>query len=277
MVPGRVVMEDVPAVGGTLKAWSVGSGEPVLLIHGAFTPDVFGPLIEQPDLSGHRFIGYRRRGYVDSAPSLGDESYEAYASEALSVLDHFGVDRAHVVGHSFSGRIALELGRQAEKRVQSLSLLDSGGPSDLVVPGLEGFGTSLAEAVGTYQAGERQAALEIMLNAIGGESSRHDLNQVLAAGWFEQAVADIGTLFEYELHAGWDFSITDLTQLTMPAMVMTGERSAPFLRELSAALAARLPNCETIVAAGVNHWLHMSKPDAVAPHLAAFLNRNRMS
>jgi pimeloyl-ACP methyl ester carboxylesterase len=123
-------MDDVAVTGGAIKAWSVGSGEPVLLIHGALAPDVFGPMIEQSELSGYRFIGYRRRGHIDSAPNLDDESIESYAEDAVSVMDYFGVDRVHVVGHSFGGRIALELGRQAPGRVQSLSLLEGGAPPD---------------------------------------------------------------------------------------------------------------------------------------------------
>jgi pimeloyl-ACP methyl ester carboxylesterase len=268
---------DVAVTGGAIKAWSVGSGEPVLLIHGAFASDVFGPMIEQTALSNHRFIGYRRRGHIDSAPNLDGDSIESYAGDALSVMDHFGVDRAHVLGHSFGGRIALEVGRQAPKRVHTLSLLEGGAAPGLAVPSALEFGAGVGEAAAAYKAGDKQAALERMLATIGAETSRDDLSNVLGAGWFDQAVSDIGTVFEHEFPAGWAFTLSDLEQMTMPAMMMIGERTASYFREVSEAVATALPNCETVVVAGVNHWLPVVNPDAVAPHLAAFLNRNPMS
>lgn len=270
-------MEDVAVTGGAIKAWSVGSGEPVLVIHGALAPDVFGPMIEQPELSSYRFIGYRRRGHMDSAPNLGGDSIESYTEDAVSVMDHFGVDRVHVVAHSFGGRMALELGRQAPKRVHSLSLLEGGGAPDFVVPSAQAFGARVGEAVGAYQAGDRQTALEKMLDTIGEGTSPEDLSSVLGTGWFDQAISDIGTLFEHEFPASWGLTSSDLAKLTMPSMMIIGENTAPFFREMSEAVDAALPNCETVIAAGLNHWLQVARPDAIAPHLAAFLNRNPMS
>jgi len=72
------------------------------------------------------------------------------------------------------------------------------------------------------------------------------------------------------------FTLSDLEELTMPSMMMIGERTASYFREVSEAVATALPNCETVTVAGVNHWLPVVKPDAVAPDLAAFLNRNPM-
>jgi pimeloyl-ACP methyl ester carboxylesterase len=274
---GSVVMEDVAVTGGAIKAWSVGSGEPVLLIHGALAADVFGPMIELPELSSYRFIGYRRRGHMDSAPNLGSDSIESYTDDAVAVMDHFDVDRVHVLGHSFGGRMALELSRQAPKRVHSLSLLEGGGAPDLVVPSAPAFGARVGEAAGAYQAGDGQAAVETILDTIGGKTSREDLSSVLATGWFEQAVSDIGTLFEHEFPASWGLTSSDLESMTMPSMMIIGESTAPFFREMSEAVAAALPNCEKVMVAGVNHWLQAARPDAIAPHLAAFLNRNPMA
>jgi hypothetical protein len=50
----------------------------------------------------------------------------------------------------------------------------------------------------------------------------------LGDGWFEQAVSDIGTLFEHEFPSSWTFTLSDVAQMTMPSMVMIGEKTASY-------------------------------------------------
>ena len=272
---GRHAVQDVAAASGSIRAWSVGSGEPVLLIHGAFGPDGFDSMIEHPALSGCRCIGYRRRGHIDSAANVAGESIESYAQDALAVLDHFGVERAHVLGHSYSGRIALELARQAPARVHSLLLLECDAPPGLVVP--SAIVDRFRSAAAAYQRGEPETALEILLTTIGGETSRHDLSAVMGAGWFEQAVADIGVLFEYELPAPWQLTMPDIAAMAMPSTVLIASNTIDYFREVSTALAATLPNCDTTVVPDANHWLNMAQPTAVAPHVGAFIAQHPMT
>ena len=47
-----------------------------------------------------------------------------FARSILRFMDSLEVDRAHLVGNSLGGRVALEVGMEAPDRVASLSLLD---------------------------------------------------------------------------------------------------------------------------------------------------------
>lgn len=58
---------------------------------------------------------------IDRALTLQD-----YCDGVIEVLEHLGVERACVVGHSFGGRVAMELASKTDK-VRSMVLVDSAG------------------------------------------------------------------------------------------------------------------------------------------------------
>src|SRR5262245_32652967 len=97
-----------------------GAGEAVLLIHGALIADALLPLTREAALAdAYRPIRYRRRGHGGSHPA-GAFSMQQQARDAQALLKHLGVARAHVVGHSLGGAIALQLALEAPSLVHSL-------------------------------------------------------------------------------------------------------------------------------------------------------------
>lgn len=63
-------------------------------------------------------------GFGSSAkPSRAPYNAIWFADAVRSYMDAMGIDRAHLIGNSMGGRIALELGFEAAERVASLSLL----------------------------------------------------------------------------------------------------------------------------------------------------------
>jgi pimeloyl-ACP methyl ester carboxylesterase len=112
--------------GSALEYEDSGVGEPVVCIHGAFIADSFRPLLSESSLADrYRLISYHRRGYVHSSPTGKTVSLAEEASDCRNLLSHLGVRRAHVVGHSFGGAIALQLALDAPQLVHTLSLLEA--------------------------------------------------------------------------------------------------------------------------------------------------------
>ncbi len=103
-----------------LRVVEAGDGEPVLLIHG-FADSAYtwhrnlGPLAE----AGFRAIAYDHPGCGESALPAGFcFGVDALARLALGVLDALGVERAHVVGSSMGGGIALYLAVHHPERLR---------------------------------------------------------------------------------------------------------------------------------------------------------------
>ena len=100
-----------------------GSGDPMLLVHGAHIADALRPLGGQDALDPFALIHYHRCGFAGSSRQRGTTT-EDHARHAVGLLDHLGFERAHVVGHSYGALIALELAATYPTRVASLALLE---------------------------------------------------------------------------------------------------------------------------------------------------------
>jgi 3-oxoadipate enol-lactonase len=79
----------------------------------------------------HRCIAYSARGYTPSeVPAADAFTYEHFRDDALAVLDHLGIERAHLVGLSMGAYSSLQVGLHRPERVLSLTLAGVGAGSE---------------------------------------------------------------------------------------------------------------------------------------------------
>ena len=144
-----MTMTEKPEVGQSAQANGIrtnyleaGSGtETVLLIHGS-GPGVTSyanwrlviPALAEnfhvvaPDMVG---FGYSER------PDDVEYGLDTWANQVLGLMDSLGIDRAHLVGNSFGGAIALRVATQHPERVGKLVLMGSMGVSFPITEGLD--------------------------------------------------------------------------------------------------------------------------------------------
>ena len=249
----------------------VGSGEPMLFIHGAHIADALQPLVAEPPLERFRRIRYHRRGLGGSTRpvELGPTSVAVHAEYAVGLLDHLGVDRAHLVGHSLGGAIALELAAQHPTRVASLVLLE---PVLLTTPAGAAFARALAPLIDRYGAGDAEGAVHGFLALEGDRNWRATIERAVPGG-VAQAVKDAATFFESELPAGprWTFGPEQAAAITCPVLSVLGGQSGPLFVEGRQLLHAWFPACQDADIVGATHLLPMEAPGPVAAAIAAFL------
>ena len=104
---------------------AAGREPPVLMLHSIGTClHVFDP--QAAALARHhRVIRMDLRGHGLTGVTPGPYSMSLHARDAAALLDALGVAKAHVVGLSIGGRIALQLAAEMPERVASLCLLDT--------------------------------------------------------------------------------------------------------------------------------------------------------
>jgi proline iminopeptidase len=110
-----------------------GSGTPILFLH-EFAADHTNWEPQMRYFSrGHRCIAYSARGYTPSDVPASKEvySYKHFYTDALAVLDHLKIDKAHLVGLSMGSYSSLQVGLNAPQRALSLTLAGVGSGSDL--------------------------------------------------------------------------------------------------------------------------------------------------
>jgi len=139
-----------------------GSGEPVVLIHWGVSARWAEPLLAEPVLAErYRLLRYHRAGFGGSSRVEGPMSMADHAEHCRLLMRQLGIERAHVVGHSSSALIALQLALDAPDAVQSLALMDAARP----IPATETQAAFLREvaavAIGRYRAGNVAAAVDI--------------------------------------------------------------------------------------------------------------------
>lgn len=117
---------DIEVNGTRLHVTDEGSGHAVLFLHGMGCDG--SDWRPQLDAFGDRFrvVAIDHRGHGRSDRDVGQGySIAGFAADAVGVLDHLGIDRAHVVGLSMGGMIAQEIAVTVPERVCTLSLMDT--------------------------------------------------------------------------------------------------------------------------------------------------------
>ena len=101
-----------------------GSGTPIIFLH-EFAADYTNWEPQMRYFSrGHRCIAYSARGYTpsDVPPSAEVYTYKHFYTDALAVLDHLKIAKAHFVGLSMGSYSSLQIGLNAPERALSMTL-----------------------------------------------------------------------------------------------------------------------------------------------------------
>ena len=195
-------------------------------------------------------------------------TFSQEAANFRALTRHLGLERAHVVGHSASGCIALQIALEIPDSVHSLALLE---PALLAVPSPP----EVPRALELYRAGETAAAVDTFIRGTCGPDYRAVLEKAIP-GAVDQALADADTFFRHELPAlrQWSFGPDEARRVRQPVLAVVGEKSDSRFYQRQQLLLEWLPNVEPFVLPGAGHLLHLENPGGMADGLAAFLARH---
>ena len=229
--------------GVELKYDVVGSGEPLLLIHGGFIADTFLPLLAEPRIvSKYRAIAYHRRGYGGSSRRHGplhDQTTGVGCSCAAPASGH----PARACGGPLLRRCHRDPACARCPRPRS-----EPGPSRAalvaLVPSGPTFLKMLSSVQAMHQRGDRAGATDAFLTGVMGREYRPLLEKALPPGTFELAVADSDTCFGVELEAlqQWSFTAEDAVRIRQPVLSVIGDESGPIFDEIHSLLKQWLPH-----------------------------------
>jgi 3-oxoadipate enol-lactonase len=240
----------VPA--GSDKIWvedSGGDGPVLLLLHeGVADARMWDPV--WPALTAScRAIRYNVRGY-DRSPAA-TETYTLLA-DAVTVLDHFGVAAAHVIGCSMGGGTAIELALAQPDRVTSVVLL---------CPGIPGYAYPEDPAVEARfdeaaAAGDTEGLVRLSLEQWGRSGDDPQVTELMRTAmraWENEE------RFQQPGEPVYD----RLSELAVPVVLMVGDQDNPGLIASNEAAAQRIHGCELIRMPGVDHYPTMRAPALV--------------
>lgn len=232
------------AQAGDLTVWYTEQGQgPRFLVHGGLaTGEVMWRADIVADLAReHRVLVPDSRGHGRTDNPAGVLRYDQMADDVAAFAAAVGAERPLVVGYSDGAQIALELGMRHPGLARALVL---GGvvirPSDAYLEALRGMGFPSPGAVDlpevrTAMGGFWDTIRTVHLHAQGDESLRAYLAQISAL-W----------------HGVPDYADAQLTSITEPALVITGDRDGASVDD-SLRLYRLLPRGELAVLPNAGH------------------------
>ncbi len=224
---------------------------PVLLLHGSpGSGGVFHRLGSELG-AARRTIAPDLPGFGGSTTKIPNYSIRAHAAMTLQLLDSLTIERAHVVGFSLGGGVALEMYRADPERIESLTLLSSIGAQEY-------------ELLGEYY----------LNHAIHGL-------QLFAMWTLRELVPHFGYADDAFLSYSYarNFFDTDqrplrgiLSRYTGPMLIVHGVDD-PLVPAAAAEEHYRIvPQSEMVMLDG-NHFMTFMEPDRIAPPVEDFLDR----
>jgi 3-oxoadipate enol-lactonase len=245
------------------------SGPPVLLIQG-LGADKHGWDLQRLALAwSHHTVALDNRGAGRSDKPHGAYTLEQMAADAIAVLDHAGIETAHVVGASMGGAISQILTIQHPERVRSLTLTCTSCRNH----------AWRRELLGSWGAAARQDGIGSMTSqaarwVIGPRSWRRLMP---AVGWLGPLALGRPThAFAAQVEAilGADDDMNErLAEIRVPTLVVVGNQDILTPRGDSEELAELIPTAELVVISGAAHGLMIEHASTYNRVLLDFLRR----
>jgi pimeloyl-ACP methyl ester carboxylesterase len=241
-----------------------GAGTPLLFIH-EFAGDHRSWEPQVRFFSRYfRCVAYAARGFPPSDIPEDPERYsQAIArGDALAVLDHLKIDRAHIVGLSMGGFAALHFGITYPQRARSLVIAGCGYGAE--PDKKEKFRAECEAAAASFETNWMEAAKKYALGPTRVQFQNKD-----PRGWEEfarqlaehspkgQALTMRGVQMRrpslYEL-------VEDMKRIDLPALIVTGDEDDPCL-EPALLLKRSIPNCGLVVLPRAGHTINIEDPE----------------
>lgn len=223
----------------------------ILLLHGSpGSKNDFNSLA--PALAKqYRIIALDLPGFGHSTFEVSDYSIRAHADYALQLMDALKVERAHLVGFSMGGGVALDLIDRAPDRALSLTLLSSIGVQEM-------------ELLGDYYLNHALHGLQLSFLWLMREGTPH-------FGWLDDAM--LGVPYARNFYDSDQRPLREIiARIDQPSLIIHGNRDMLVPVEAAREHHRLAPQSE-IILYDDDHFMVFSKGGMLAPAVLDFLSR----
>lgn len=265
----------------------LGEGEPIVFVHGITIADglttplkFFPPLFED-----YQIISYYRAGYNGSKLYADSISIEDGALHIKELLDHLGIDKAHICAFSFGGVIGFQFLLSYPERAYTGILMEPYMPRetpDAIQKNIDAYEKALA----IYKSGDKLGAVQQYMYDVCGPSFNGCVDMTGPLDVWKRAEECVDTTFKIEFPSimAWPFRMSKADEMapnkpTMPILAVMGldsESVFPGFRDTQRFLMNWLPQAERAGIMNATHGLQNMNPVGIAESIYNFLKKHPM-
>ncbi|MGO8971861.1 MAG: alpha/beta fold hydrolase [Myxococcaceae bacterium] len=265
----------VPLPGAMLTFTSLGSGQPIVFVHGNIADLRIWDAQRGPAFKAYQQVAYSRRYHYPNAwTGNGSDYTEANnVQDLVNLLRELHLGRVHLVGHGQGAQLAVEVALGHPEFVRTLVLVE---PEMAAAAAMEpDFGNFTAERAQLYQQMETALRLEeaekagrLLYDWASASTGAYDALPPPLKG----EVLDNASILGFFLSAPPPpMPCPELASLKVPTLVVTGERTNPFFSAVGDAVAHCIPNAVRETVPLASHVVQRENADAFNAILVGFL------
>lgn len=251
---------------GAIYYETMGEGVPVVFLHGGFGDrrmwnDQFAEFAKN-----YFVVRYDERGFGKSAKPAAKYSP---VSDLEMLLDHLKIDKAHLIGNSLGGYLAIDFAIQKPSRVRSITIV-AAGPSG-VEPSKEDTERMMAVFKAAKDEGLNKATTMWIQNPMIAVTS----SLPKTAPLLKTMIEDNASIFEMKF---WPFEQTDppavkrLNEIKVPALIIIGDKDSPGVQTAAEAAATGIAGAKKVIIKDADHLPQMDNPEEFNRIVKEFLS-----
>ncbi len=234
---------------------TLGSGEPILLLHGGLiTKETLSNQADELS-KNYRIILPERRGHGRTADLDGDITYENMADDTVALMENLGIQRAVLCGHSDGANVAMLIAIKRPELVKSIIPISGNFNNDDMTE--EDRAALRSRTVEDFRTSKLfQKWIESYYSVVPNAPEK-----------FPKLCEKIKKLWTSD----WNW---DVTKISCPTLVMSGDRDViPLSHTLE--MFHNIKDAKLCIVPGTTHALIEEKPKMVNAAIIDFLNSNR--
>ncbi|MCA1557268.1 MAG: alpha/beta hydrolase [Acidobacteria bacterium] len=212
--------------------------------------------------SSYRVYALSQRGHGDSEQPESGYTMTDFAADVLAFMDAVNIESAVLVGHSMGSFVAQQVASVAPERVSKLVLIGS---------------ATTSRNEGVY---ELQRAIEALEDPVPAEFAREfqesTIYQPLGEAFMERVVAESlklpARVWRAALAGLLEIERAPLERISIPTLILWGDRDAIFSRAEQDALERALQNNVLKIYRETGHALHWERPAQFVEDVKGFIN-----
>lgn len=281
--PALLAADEVPSEVKTVKVNGYdmsyverGSGAPVVFVHGSLSDyRTWLPLLDDFSEDNRAISVSLRHYYPEIWNGNGDDiSLQQHADDMAIFIETLNIGPAFLVGHSRGASVAMLMASQHPQLVQGLILADPSPlasilPEDADLKAAEETRKAMITGIlKHYQAGDTESGLKEFVNYVAGTGAWDKTPENIRDALRENS----WTLTSMQEDMKTSFSCANAAAISVPVLLVTGDRSASRYSSMHSALQPCLPQASKIIIADAGHMMFQSNPTEFTFEIQYFIS-----